>query len=108
MPHESPIVFYPRLVWENIVKTKGYWSIYRKIRAIKNEVAAAPDRWTYTDLAIEPIRGNEDDLLDLYHETSGGEVALVRKHRDEAIRARIERKSAIDPSGTAPSSALTG
>ena len=31
----------------------------------------APDRWTYTDLAIAPPRDNEFDQLSLYHATSG-------------------------------------
>ena len=48
---------------------------------------AAPDRWTYTDLAIAPPLADEFDTLDLYHATSGGEAALARKRRDDAIRA---------------------
>ena len=47
---------------------------------------AAPDRLTYTDLAIAPPRENELETLDLYHATSGGEAALARKRRDDAIR----------------------
>ena len=47
---------------------------------------AAPDRWTYTDLAIAPPRADEFEALDLYHATSGGEAALARKRRDDAIR----------------------
>ena len=48
---------------------------------------AAPDRWTYTDLAIAPPKADEFDALDIYHATRGGEDALARKHRDDAIRA---------------------
>jgi hypothetical protein len=51
-------------------------------------VLAAPDRWTYSDLAIAPPRADEFDTLDLYHVTSGGEAALARKRRDVAIRAQ--------------------
>ena len=52
-----------------------------------DEVLAAPDRWTYSDLAIAPPQADEFEALDLYHATSGGEAALARKCRDEAIRA---------------------
>jgi hypothetical protein len=91
LPTESSFVFYPRLVWENIVKARRYSSVYRQFKATLNEVRSAPDRWTYTDLAIEPPRENEFEVLDLYHQTSGGEAALARKRRGDAIRTRTER-----------------
>jgi hypothetical protein len=47
----------------------------------------APDRWTYSDLAIAPPKADEFDALDLYHATTGGEAALKRKYRDDNIRA---------------------
>ena len=50
-----------------------------------------PNRWTYTDLAIAPPREDELDTLDLYHATSGGEAALARQRRHDAIRDRAER-----------------
>jgi hypothetical protein len=41
---------------------------------------------TYTDLAITPPRDDEFDALDIYH-TRGGEDAVARKYRDDAIRS---------------------
>ena len=41
---------------------------------------------TYTDLAITPPKADEFDALDIYH-TRGGEDAVARKHRDDAIRS---------------------
>ena len=87
MPIENPFVFYPRYVGETAVKVWRYWSVYRQLKAMLDEVLAAPDRWTYTDLAIAPPQADEFEALDLYHATSGGEAALARKRRDEAIRA---------------------
>ena len=84
---ESPFVFYPRYAVETLKKLWGYWRVYRQAKATLAEVMAAPDRWTYTDLAIAPPSENELDTLDLYHATSGGEAALARKRRDDAIRA---------------------
>jgi hypothetical protein len=52
---------------------------------------AAPDRWTYSDLAIAPPAADEFQSLDLYHATAGGEGALARKYRDDAIRATATR-----------------
>jgi hypothetical protein len=55
-------------------------------KSILDEVLAAPNRWTYTDLAIAAPRDDEFEALDLYHATAGGEAALARMHRDDAIR----------------------
>ena len=86
LPLESPLVFYPHYLRNLVVKARRYWSLYRRHKAIFNEVMAAPDRLTYTDLAIAPPRENDLEMLDLYHATSGGEAALARKRRDDAIR----------------------
>ena len=67
-----------------------YWSVYRRARRILDEVLTAPDRWTYTDLAIAPPQEDEFEALDLYHATSGGEAALARKRRDDAIRVETD------------------
>jgi hypothetical protein len=88
MPLESPFVFYPRYIAETVRKLRGFWKDYRAIVRIKNEVAKAPDRWTYTDKAIAPLHENELESLDLYHATRGGEDALARKHRHDALMGR--------------------
>ncbi|HEY6255108.1 MAG TPA: radical SAM protein [Xanthobacteraceae bacterium] len=87
LKRESPFVFYPRYIVETLVKAWRAWSFYRRTRAMLNEIEASPERWTYTDLAIAPPQENEFEALDLYHATSGGEAALARKRRDEAIRS---------------------
>jgi hypothetical protein len=87
MKRESPFVFYPRYGWQTFNKLRGYWRIYRQFKAIINETLRAPDRWTYSDIAIAPPAQDEFDTMALYHETAGGEAALARKRRDDAILA---------------------
>src|SRR5262245_53571548 len=87
MKIESPLVFYPRYAWETAKKAWGYWHVYRQFRATLNEALTAPDRWTYSDVAITPPEKDEFERLSLYHETIGGEAALARKRRDDVIRA---------------------
>jgi hypothetical protein len=89
MPLEHPFVFYPRFAAETMVKVARYWSVYRRFKAILDEVRTAPDRERYTDLAIAPPRADEFEALDLYHATFGGEAALARKRRADAIRAQV-------------------
>jgi hypothetical protein len=64
-----------------------YYKVYQTCRKILDETLAAPDRMTYTDLAIAPPKDDEFDALDMYHATRGGEDAVARKHRDDAIRS---------------------
>jgi hypothetical protein len=93
LPLESPFVFYPRYWAETAGKAWRYWRLYRTFKPILDEVLNAPDRATYSDLAIAPPKADEFDALDLYHATTGGEAALARKRRDEAIRAQSSRDS---------------
>jgi hypothetical protein len=94
LPIENPLVFYPRLAVEAARKVTGYLKVYLKTKKMLDRVLEAPDRWSYTDLAIEPPAADEFDDLDLYHATAGGEEALARKRRDDEIRDRIPSKKA--------------
>ena len=86
LERESPFIFYPRYLGGILYKA---WHLVGlpAHQAMLTQIEAAPDRWTYTDLAIAPPLDNEFEALDLYHATAGGEAALDRKRRDEAIRA---------------------
>ena len=86
MPVESPVAFYPRYAAEILGKIAGYLSLYWQARAVIKDVSTAPDRWTYTDVAIA-AQADDLEVLDLYHATRGGEAALARKRRDDEIRA---------------------
>jgi hypothetical protein len=96
---ESPLIFYPRYGWETLQKAWGYLRVYRQLRAVLNEALTAPDRWSYTDIAIAPPQQDEFERLSLYHETSGGEAALARKRRDDAIRAAGHSNQAATTAG---------
>ena len=96
LPLESPFVFYPRYAGEIARKAWQYWSVYRKARKILKEIFTAPDRWTYSDLAIAPPDQDEFERLDLYHATAGGEGALACKRREDALRGRTASVGAAD------------
>jgi Radical SAM superfamily len=85
---ESPFLFYPRYGAEIVVKAWRYLSLYRSSMRMLQDVLRAPDRLTYTDLAIAPQRADDFDTLDLYHATTGGEAAVARVRREDAARAR--------------------
>jgi hypothetical protein len=89
LKRDSALLFYPRYAAETAVKAWRYWSLYRQWRAVYRQVLAAPDRYTYSDLAITPSCDEELETLDLYHATSGGELALARKRRGDAVRDKL-------------------
>ena len=87
LPRENPLVFYTKY-WGGIVVTAAnYLRIYLRCKALLKKALNAPDRWSCSDLAIAAPKADEFEALDLYHATTGGEAALARKHRDDAIRA---------------------
>ena len=94
MKLENPLVFYARYWGGTVLKAWGYFRIYRRCKAMLDAALKAPDRWTYSDLAIAPPDADEFDALDLYHATAGGEAALKRKYRDDAIRAKTQHDGA--------------
>ena len=93
MPLESRFVFYLRYAAETVAKARGYLAVYRDAKRTLRQVLRAPDRWSYTDLAIAPPRDDELDTLDLYHATSGGDAAVARVRREAAARERALVKS---------------
>jgi hypothetical protein len=95
LPIESPFVFYPRYIGETLRKAWGYWRYFRECRAILKDALGAPDRYSYTDLAIEKPDAEEFERLDLYHGTRGGEEAVGRKRRDDANRGDAKPEAAI-------------
>jgi len=96
---ESPFVFYPRYGYEIVTKAWNYFRFFLRTRRILKEVLEAPDRSTYSDLAIEPPRDDEFEQLSLYHATSGGEAALARKALGDSIRESA-RPAAVAMSAT--------
>jgi hypothetical protein len=75
---------------ENWRKAGAYWRTYRLFGKLRDEVGADPNRAAYTDIALTPLGDNEDQALELFHATRGGEAALERKRRSDAIRAEVE------------------
>ena len=99
MPLENPFVFYPRYLGETASRLWRLLVGLQALQRILDRALEAPDRWTYSDLAIAPPQDDEFDALDLYHATTGGEAALARKRRDDAIR--------VNSRATRPEPAMT-
>jgi len=79
----------PALPQETVGKLWRYWGVYRQCKAILRDTLRAPDRWTYADIAIAKPAADDFEILDLYHATTGGEAAVARKRRHDAIRTGV-------------------
>jgi hypothetical protein len=86
LPPENPLIFYPRYLGDIVRKAWGYWSVYVQHKKILRECLQAPDRWTYSDLALTPSRDEELDTLELYKATRGGDTAVAKKRQEDAAR----------------------
>ena len=89
LPREPRLAFYAGRAAEIAAKAGQYGSVFRRMQQILKETLAAPDRWSYRDMAIQPSDLDEFDRLDLYRETRGAAAAVARKRRDDRLRARV-------------------
>ena len=80
---ESPVAFYGHLFEEIAIKAWRYFAAYRQCKAIPKEVLAAPDRWTYTDIAIAA------PATDFTMRYLAARSPLTRRHRHEEIRSKV-------------------
>ncbi|MGZ8361564.1 MAG: hypothetical protein ACXWUX_13670, partial [Allosphingosinicella sp.] len=70
---------------ETVHKGLRYWRMYRKAAEIVRRVERDPNRYEYMDAAILPVTEAELGTLDLFHETAGGEAAVARKLKQDAL-----------------------
>jgi hypothetical protein len=63
MPLENPLIFYPHRVWETISGIIPFGLYYFKLRSIRKKIKREPDRRSYTDKALVPVKETVDKLL---------------------------------------------
>ncbi|MEP7030010.1 MAG: radical SAM protein [Pseudolabrys sp.] len=84
LPIESVWQFYPKLVWETLVKNaRGAWHYY-EIDRMRRNVRNDPSRHLYTDAAMAPVTDDDEETLELFthNEAARTEVARTRKIHD--------------------------
>ncbi len=64
MSQENPITFYPRRVWETVSNLVPFLLYYFKLRSIRKKIKREPERRSYTDKALIPVKDTEDILLE--------------------------------------------
>ncbi len=63
-PRENPLVFYPRRTWETISGLVPFGLYYLKLRSIRKKIKRNPERRSYMDKALIPVKETEEDILE--------------------------------------------
>jgi radical SAM superfamily enzyme YgiQ (UPF0313 family) len=87
MALESPLIFYPRYLWETAVKAARFiglrWRYQRVYNKLKNDTAP------YTDVALTAVQESEFETLQIYTNTTAAKEA-VKKVRPAKPREKEE------------------
>lgn len=87
---ELPVWFELKYAAETARKAWRYWRMFRSGARIVRKVESDPERYAYTDLAIQPVSAAELDTLDLFHETAGGEAFVQKKLKQDALLHAVQ------------------
>ena len=60
MKRESPLIFYPRRVVEQVVTGARWLSLFRRYKRIRRKVEADPNPQAYSDIALMTVKRNDD------------------------------------------------
>jgi len=90
LPLEHPLVFYPKLLREQVAKYGGALAMHRRYRRILAAVMADPDPAAYCDTALMTVTAGEEDGLALFTATDSAQ-AFVRQRRLRAARRKEAR-----------------
>ena len=77
LPIESPVAFYPRILWKGLMKSAKLASLAWQFRRVRKRVEKDPNKFAYTDMALTPVaddppqRQNRDPAEMQPHATIG-------------------------------------
>lgn len=80
---ENSFVFYPKYLFETLVKQLRWITLYIRMRLIYKRVKRDPKRFDYMDLALEPVTDNEEEREMFQSDAAKSYLDLV--HRNEKI-----------------------
>jgi radical SAM superfamily enzyme YgiQ (UPF0313 family) len=82
---EPALTFYPRHLAGSVAKIFRYVREYRKEKALIERILADPERYDYTDIALQPPTAGEFESLGLFQDTDGGTAAVAKKLRQDSM-----------------------
>jgi hypothetical protein len=85
LPIERPLVFYPKLAVEFVVKYAGAYRMHRRYQRILAQVMAEP-AGVYTDAAMAPVDAGEEERLELFTATAAAKEYVQKRRAREGLR----------------------
>lgn len=58
---ENPLIFYPKFMWETVVKYAGYAKYYWQLQRLRRKIRREAGYKQYTDLALTPVVSDEQE-----------------------------------------------
>ena len=81
-------MFYPRRLWEILSSYLPFGWYWLRMQLWRNRIENDPRAKEYADLALTPVVEAEDEELELFAETVGGEAAVAKAKAQVAARQR--------------------
>ena len=85
LPRESVWLFYPRFLWQTLVKTVKIARTVLWVLSVKRRVLRDPDHRNYTDRALTPGQDDDELKLDLLTKTTGAKAAIDHQNKVKAL-----------------------
>ncbi len=96
LPLENPLVFYGRYIWESAQKLTGFLWLYLSYHLRYRRVMKGPVQSLSSDIAMQPVRLEELDHLDLFTVAPSAKI-VVEKAKGKAAKKRPTVKMVSDP-----------
>jgi radical SAM superfamily enzyme YgiQ (UPF0313 family) len=81
LPRETPLVFWPRYVFEMLTKHAVLAGVIVRLVAMKLAIDRDANAKSYMDQALTPVDGEDDATLDLLTKTTGATAAVAHIHK---------------------------
>ncbi|KRB53076.1 radical SAM protein [Rhizobium sp. Root708] len=76
LPRENALTFWPRFVWQTFTKHLSLGATIASLATTAFFIARDKKSKTYMDQALTPVGDHEDETLELFTKTAGGQAAV--------------------------------
>jgi len=89
LPREANWVFWPRFVWETVRNHVQLAAMAARLLVWKAAIARDPHARDYRDLALTPVRDDDEQTLELLTKTTGGLAAVAHVKKVAALTRAV-------------------
>ncbi len=89
LPREANWVFWPRFLWETVRNHVQLAAMAARLLVWKAAIARDPHARDYRDLALTPVRDDDEQTLELLTKTTGGLAAVAHVKKVAALTRAV-------------------